>query len=162
MAEAENKGTGAQEDDSDDCPDFFYFCKRALAQVREMIKNGEKITEDKIGELVSPENLDDNEIMVPVDMGGTDFDDVEHMVKELGPEGAAKELVKCADKFEARNNQLQDDEDEGPMEMTAKEWRAVLEEDEDDEEGEEEEFPEDDEDDDDEDPTPSPKKAKLS
>lgn len=164
MVEAENKAKDAP-DDEEDSPDYFYVCKRALADVREKLKKGEEITKEKVGELTSPENLDDDEVMVPVDMCGVSekFDDVEQMVEELGPKGTAEALVKAADNFEAHKDQLK--EDECPKEMTAKEWRAVLEEDED-EEGEEEESGEgeepEEEDDDDEDVSPPAKKTKTS
>lgn len=167
-AMAEQKAKAVPDDENS--PDYFYICKRALLEVREKIKKGEEITKDNVEELTSPENLKDDEIMVPVDMRGVgeEFDDVEQMVGELGPKGTAEALVKAADYFEAHKGQLQ--EDECPKEMTAKDWRAVLAEEEgDDEEGEEEYYTEGDEleepeeeDDDDEDPTPAAKKAKKS
>merc|ERR1712137_1344685 len=100
---------------------------------------GEEITKEKVGELTSPENLDDDEIMVPVDMCGVSekFDDVEQMVEELGPKGTAEALVKAADNFETHKDQLQEEESG---------------------DGEEPE----EEDDDDEDASPPPKKAKTS
>merc|ERR1719327_333452 len=98
---------------------------------------------------------------------GQDFDDVEQMVEKLGPKEAARAFVKAADYFIA--NKDKEPEEDRPKEMTAKEWKQVLEEDEDvfqegEEEdllleGEEEELDVDEEDEDD---APAAKKAKTA
>merc|ERR1712032_184758 len=87
--------------------------------------------------LAFPENIADEEIMVPVDMRGVeeDFDDVEQMVEKLGPKGAAEAFLKAKEYFDA--NKDDEPEEERPKEMTAAEWKQVLEEG--DDEGEEEE-----------------------
>merc|ERR1712190_664197 len=93
---------------------------------------------------MGPENIADEEIMVPVDMRGVeqDFDDVEQMVEKLGPKGAAEAFLKAKEYFDA--NKDGEPEEERPKPMTAAEWKQVLEEDDDEEEeelleGEEEE-----------------------
>merc|ERR1719510_2732299 len=112
-----------------------------------------------INELTFPENLKDDEIMVPVDMRGVggDFDDVEQMVEKLGPKGTAEAFIKAAEYFEA--NKDKEPEDERPKPMTAADWKKVLEEDEF-LEGEEEEGADDLEDDEDE-AEPATKKQKT-
>merc|ERR1712137_605536 len=92
-----------------------------------------------VEELAQSQHLDDNEMMVPVDMCGVGekYDGVEAMIEELGPKGAAEAFVKAADNFEAYKNQLQ--EDECLREITAKEWRDILEADDDDDEEDEDE-----------------------
>merc|ERR1719436_443613 len=76
--------------------------------------------------------------MVPVDMRGVgeDFDDVEGMVEKLGPKGTAEAFVKAREYFDA--NKDKEPDDERPKEMTAGEWKQVLQEEGDDLEGEEE------------------------
>merc|ERR1712039_165547 len=93
-----------------------------------------------VNELTFPENLDDAEVMIPVDMRGVgaEYDDVEQMVEKLGAKGTAEAFVKAAEYFNA--NKDNEPEDERPKPMTAKEWRKILEEQ--DDEGEEEELPE--------------------
>merc|ERR1719245_39706 len=121
-----------------------------------------------INELTFPENLKDDEIMVPVDMRGVggDFDDVEQMVEKLGPKGTAEAFIKAAEYFEA--NKDKEPEDERPKPMTAAEWKKVLEDDDAEEEeeelfeGEEEEGDDDLEDEDEEgDAEPAAKKQKT-
>merc|ERR1712194_568376 len=111
-----------------------------------------------VNELTFPENLPDEEVMLPVDMRGVgeDFDDVEQMVEKLGPKGTAQAFIKAKEYFDA--NKDKEPEDERPQPMTAAEWRAVLE-DEDLLEDEEEEV--DDEDEEEEDGEPAAKKAKT-
>merc|ERR1712137_1327984 len=89
-----------------------------------------------VEELAQSQHLDDNEMMVPVDMCGVGekYDGVEAMIEELGPKGAAEAFVKAADNFEAYKNQLQ--EDECLQEITAKEWRDILEADDEEDEDE--------------------------
>lgn len=127
-------------DDNDDGQDIFYVCKRSLETLKEKLKSEkqEAITQDMVNELTFPENLKDDEIMVPVDMRGVggDFDDVEQMVEKLGPKGTAEAFIKAAEYFKA--NKDNEPEDERPKPMTAAEWKKVLEED--DAEGEEEDF----------------------
>merc|ERR1712194_762243 len=124
------------------------------------IKKGEEITQDLVNELTFPENLPDEEVMLPVDMRGVgeDFDDVEQMVEKLGPKGAAQAFIKAKEYFDA-NKDKEADEDR-PKPMTAAEWKDVLGGADIDEmlEGEEEELEEDDEEADE----PAAKKAKTA
>merc|ERR1711997_550666 len=93
---------------------------------------------DMVNKLAFPENIADEEIMVPVDMRGVeeDFDDVEQMVGKLGPKGAAEAFLKAKEYFDA--NKDGDPEEERPKPMTAAEWKQVLEEDLDDPDEEDE------------------------
>eukprot|EP00440_Ansanella_granifera_P061439 gb/GFBE01066609.1/.p1 GENE.gb/GFBE01066609.1/~~gb/GFBE01066609.1/.p1 ORF type:complete len:158 (+),score=85.82 gb/GFBE01066609.1/:1-474(+) len=118
--------------------DIFYICKKTLETVKEKLKKNEDITEDLVNELTFPENLADEEVMVPVDMRGVgeDFDDVEQMVEKLGPKGTAEAFIKAAEYFDA--NKDGEKEEDRPKPMTAAEWRQVLAEDDLLEEGEEE------------------------
>merc|ERR1719203_583431 len=105
---------------------------------------GEDITQEMVSELTFPENLPDEELMVPVDMRGVgeDFDDGEQMVAKLGPKGAAEAFLKAKEYFDANKDGEADEE--RPKPMTAAEWRKVV--DEDDGEGEEEDLAEEEED----------------
>merc|ERR550537_555581 len=153
-------------DELGDAADIFYISQKTLESVKDQLSKGEEISEEKVKELAFPENLGDEELMVPVDMRGVgeDFDDVEQMLQKLGNKGTAEAFVKAFEYFEA--NKDKEPEDERPKPMTAKEWREVLEEDQLDE-GEEEDFLEDEEaeeenvDDDGEAEGPEAKKAKT-
>merc|ERR1712039_932068 len=130
-----------------DCQDIFYVCKKTLESLQEKLKKAEEVTQDMVNKLAFPENIADEEIMVPVDMRGVeeDFDDVEQMVEKLGPKGAAEAFLKAKEYFDA--NKDKEPEEDRPKAMTAAEWRSILEEDDSfDEmmEGEEEELLEDD------------------
>merc|ERR1719251_493030 len=80
-----------------------------------------------VDKLAFPENIDDEEIVIPVDMRGVeeDFDDVEQMVQKLGPKGTIEAFIKAKEYFDA--NKDKEPEDERPQPMTAAEWRQVLE-----------------------------------
>uniref|UniRef100_A0A7S1LN79 Uncharacterized protein n=1 Tax=Alexandrium catenella TaxID=2925 RepID=A0A7S1LN79_ALECA len=136
-AEQANAAEGAAEDGENE-GDYFYVCQRALDSVKDKLKKGEEITQEIVNDLAFPDGLADEEQMVPVDMSasGGDFDDVEQMVEQLGPKGAAEAFVKAFEHFEKIKETIP--EDERPKPMTAKEWKAVLAEDE--MEGEEEEM----------------------
>merc|ERR1712060_692951 len=103
--------------------------------------------------------------MIPVDMRGVgeNFDDVEDMMEKLGVGGTAEAFVKARKYFE--ENKDGEPEEERPKEMTAGEWKKILEDDilegleEELFEGEEEEFDDGDEEENDEEPPA--KKAKT-
>jgi len=135
-----------------------------------MIAKSEEVTQDLVNELTFPENLDDAEMMIPVDMRGVgaQYDDVEQMVEKLGAKGTAEAFLKAAEYFDA--NKDNEPEEERPKPMTAAEWKSVLEEDVGEEgeeelgffEGEEEELCEEAEEElDGEDGEPASKKAKT-
>eukprot|EP00428_Durinskia_dybowskii_P062963 CAMPEP_0170381530 /NCGR_PEP_ID=MMETSP0117_2-20130122/14460_1 /TAXON_ID=400756 /ORGANISM="Durinskia baltica, Strain CSIRO CS-38" /LENGTH=203 /DNA_ID=CAMNT_0010637111 /DNA_START=77 /DNA_END=686 /DNA_ORIENTATION=- len=129
--------------------DIFYVCKKTLMSLKDKLKKGEEITDEAVNELTFPEKLADEEVMIPVDMRGVgeEFEDVEEMVKKLGPKGTAEAFIKARDYFEA-NKDGEADSDR-PKEMTAAEWKAVLAEDDDDLEcGEEEDLLDEDEEED--------------
>merc|ERR1712125_57260 len=100
--------------------------------------NSAEIEKSLLDELTFPENLGDDEVMIPVDMRGVgeDFDDVEQMVEKLGAKGTAEAFAKALDYFEA--NKDKEPADERPQPMTAAEWKQVIAEDDFDEGGEEE------------------------
>lgn len=179
MADEEKKADAAAEaDELPDTQDIFYVCKKTLEQLKEKLKAEQEITKESVSELTSPENLADDEMMVPVDMRGVaekvgkDFDDVDMMVDELGAMGTAQAFIAAAEYFEA--NKDNEPKEERPQPMTAKEWRKILEEHDEAEDIEEEELLEDEEEeaeDDFDDPEeglgeedgdePPPKKAKT-
>merc|ERR1712226_1712816 len=119
--------------------DIFYVCKKALENCKEKIKNSAEIEKSLLDELTFPENLGDDEVMIPVDMRGVgeDFDDVEQMVEKLGAKGTVEAFIKAADYFDA--NKDNEPEEERPKPMTAADWKNVLDDD-DSLEGEEEEL----------------------
>eukprot|EP00448_Togula_jolla_P002103 CAMPEP_0170618402 /NCGR_PEP_ID=MMETSP0224-20130122/26942_1 /TAXON_ID=285029 /ORGANISM="Togula jolla, Strain CCCM 725" /LENGTH=175 /DNA_ID=CAMNT_0010944379 /DNA_START=48 /DNA_END=575 /DNA_ORIENTATION=- len=119
--------------------DIFYVSRKTLESVKEKLKNSQDITKEDMEALTFPEHLADEEMMVPVDMNGVgdDYDDVEQMVSKLGPKGAAEAFVKAEEHFAKSAETMP--EDERPKPLSAKEWRAILEE-EDHMEGEEEEL----------------------
>merc|ERR1712190_323160 len=94
-----------------------------------MGKKSEEITQELLNELTFPENLADEEMMVPVDMRGVgaEYDDVEQMVEKLGAKGTIEAFIKAADYFDA--NKDNEPEDERPKPMTAAEWKTVLDDD---------------------------------
>merc|ERR1712014_494521 len=109
--------------------DIFYVCKKALQTCKDKVSKGEEVTQELVNELTFPENLPDDEMMVPVDMRGvgTDFDDVEQMMEKLGAKGTIEAFIKAAEYFDA--NKDNEPEEERPKPMTAAEWKQVLEED---------------------------------
>jgi len=122
-------------------PDIFYVCKKNLEDLRQTVKDGKDITQENVRSLADPEDLEDNEELVPVDMRGTgsDFADVDEMVEKLGPKGAVEAFLKARDFLvEAEKDKAEADRTQP---MSAKEWREVLQEEDDmlDMEGEEEE-----------------------
>eukprot|EP00429_Kryptoperidinium_foliaceum_P072493 CAMPEP_0176064464 /NCGR_PEP_ID=MMETSP0120_2-20121206/32152_1 /TAXON_ID=160619 /ORGANISM="Kryptoperidinium foliaceum, Strain CCMP 1326" /LENGTH=165 /DNA_ID=CAMNT_0017398037 /DNA_START=73 /DNA_END=570 /DNA_ORIENTATION=- len=164
MADAEEN----KSDDGISGQDIFYVCKKTLETLKEKLKKDEEITQDLVNELTFPEQLADSEVMVPVDMRGVgqEFEDVEEMVNKLGPKGTAQAFMNAREHFEA--NKDGEPEEDRPKEMTAAEWKKVLEEGDDmDLEGEEEDLLEDaeeddlDEDDEEEADEPAAKKAKT-
>merc|ERR1719329_135519 len=64
--------------------------------------------------------------MIPVDMAGTgeQFDDVDGMIEQLGPKGAAEAFMKARAYFEENKDKTPDEDRAQPM--TAVEWRQVL------------------------------------
>merc|ERR1711920_516244 len=148
--------------------DIFYVCKKALQTCKDKVSKGEEVTQELVNELTFPENLADDEIMVPVDMRGvgTDFDDVEQMMEKLGAKGTIEAFIKAADYFDA--NKDNEPEEERPKPMTAADWKNVLDDDDSFEgeeeelfEGEEEELDDDDAEEGGADAEPASKKAKT-
>merc|ERR1712039_197495 len=109
--------------------DIFYVCKKALETCKEKIKKSEDVEQALLTQLTFPEDLADDEMMVPVDMRGVgeQYDDVEQMVEKLGPKGTVEAFIKAAEYFDA--NKDKEPDDERPKAMTAAEWKKVLEED---------------------------------
>jgi len=119
---------GELDDEVCDGQDIFYVPQKDL----EALKKGEK-KEDEVkaflDKVIHPENVNDEEIMIPVDMrgAGKDYMSIEEMVSELGQQGAVDAFIKARAYFEA--NKDGEPEDDRPKPMSAKEWKQVMEED---------------------------------
>ena len=107
--------------------DYLYVGARALGSVREKLKTGGLVTQAEADGLLFPEELPDEELVVPVDMqgAGCDFVDLEQMAAELGPQGAAAAFVAAADHFDATKDSVP--EGQRPQPMKAADWKIMLE-----------------------------------
>merc|ERR1711990_1027129 len=92
-----------------------------------MGKEAKDITGEDVDKLTSPESLEDDAMMVPVDMRGVG----EEMIEKLGAKGVAEAFMKARKYFEENNK------DPEAKPMTAAEWRKVLEDDQMEDRGEE-------------------------
>ena len=109
---------------------FHLFClQENPRELTGKLKHAEEVTQDMVNKLAFPENIADEEIMVPVGLQGLEeeFDDVEQMVEKLGPKGAVEAFLKAKEYFDA--NKDGEPEEERPKPMTAAEWKQILEED---------------------------------
>mmetsp|Transcript_45937 Transcript_45937/g.121455 ORF Transcript_45937/g.121455 Transcript_45937/m.121455 type:complete len:156 (-) Transcript_45937:7-474(-) len=118
-------------------PEIFFVSRRALEALREQLRQGDgKVDGALVGELARPEDLPDDEVMVPVDMRGAGgvYDDVAQLVRILGPRGAAEAFARADDYFRANKDGEPAEDRLGPV--TALEWREAAENDDSDEGGE--------------------------
>ena len=133
-------GESDEEEEAPDYPDIVYVCNKTLEKLQVKLMAAEEVTQAMVNELVFPENIADEETMVPVDLRGAglaqDYDDIEQMVEKLGPMIAAVVFLKAKEYFDA--NMDGEPEDERPKPMLAAEWKQDLTEDDDD--GDEEEL----------------------
>jgi len=107
--------------------DIFYVDEKSLNDIKAKLSEKGEITTEMIDTLAFPEKVPDDNTMVPVDMRGVEeeFEDVEQMLAKLGAQGAAEAFAKARAYFEENKDKIPEEERAKPM--TAKEWRAVLE-----------------------------------
>merc|ERR1712150_189609 len=145
--------------------DLYYVPQKAIDGIKEKLKNGKVEADIKpfLDQVMNPEEIPDEEMMLPVDMRGVgkEYDSVEDMVKDLGVVGAAEAFLKAREDFEA--NKDNEPEEERPSPMTAKAWRSALLEGEEEEimEGEESDGLDEEEEEGNEDFAPAEKKQKT-
>jgi len=134
----EEIASGDEEEIDEDGGGIMYVRQKIYNELKAKLKDSKDIATKDVEDLVAVEGIPDDENMVPVDMTavGEPFEDVEQMLTKLGPKPAAEAFIKARELFE--KNEDGEPEDERPKEMTAKEWREVLEEEDMLEEGEEE------------------------
>eukprot|EP00929_Paragymnodinium_shiwhaense_P048035 TRINITY_DN2434_c0_g1_i1.p2 TRINITY_DN2434_c0_g1~~TRINITY_DN2434_c0_g1_i1.p2 ORF type:complete len:167 (+),score=93.82 TRINITY_DN2434_c0_g1_i1:74-574(+) len=158
------------DDELANTPDIFYVSKKVFEECQAKLKGSKDIGAEEVKKLASAEDLDDSEVMIPIDMRGAGDeleDDVEEMVTKLGPKKSVEIFVKCREYFVA--NKDKEPEEDRPQNITVGEWKQLME---DDFEGEEEDLFEDEEEEDceeealedeaEEDAEPAAKKAKTS
>lgn len=88
------------------------------------------VTEGTINELMFPEDLPDDSVLVPVDISGADanFDgDFEKLLEKLGPNGTADAIIQAAELFNS-TTASKFAEDERPIAMTVAQWKKALDE----------------------------------
>ena len=79
---------------------FVYVNKKALENLQSRLTKQQNIKRDMVCKLVLPNCLDDEETAVPVDLQG--LNDVDQLMDELGPKGAAEAILKAKESFEAK------------------------------------------------------------
>merc|ERR1712118_578907 len=79
-----------------------------------------------VEKLTMPEELDDEEEVVPVDMQDDqeDFEDPADMIEKLGAKGTAEFFVKAQERFETNKSKMP--EDDRPAPMKASEWKDLM------------------------------------
>ena len=94
----------------------------------DQLKKAEEVAQDMVNSMLSPVNIADDEMMVPVDFRcpALDFDD---------PKGAAEAFAKAKEYFD--DNKEGKPEEQRPKPMTAAEWKQTMEEGDDEDEEEE-------------------------
>mmetsp|Transcript_89917 Transcript_89917/g.194486 ORF Transcript_89917/g.194486 Transcript_89917/m.194486 type:complete len:181 (+) Transcript_89917:51-593(+) len=125
-----------EEDPGDE--NIVFVSQKLLKELKEALAKGAKITKEQVEALRSPEAVPDEELVVPVDLRGIDKHleddpvdenlciDVEAIIAKLGVKGAAEAFVEARRCFEA-NAAGGPADDDRPKDMTAKEWRAMIE-----------------------------------
>jgi len=169
--EAEKKAAAAAAEGDDASSDagfgICYVREKVLKELKEQVKAGKEITKDAVDKLTADEDIDPEEMMVPVDMAGLgdDIEDMDALMEKLGAKGIAEAFIAAEERFKANKDKME--ADSVPQPMTAKEWKELAEEAEledmesEDLEDEEEEEELDDEDEEG-DEEPAAKKAKTS
>ena len=108
--------------------DLFYVSKTGFEHLLTLLLEGEEIPEAAVLDLFDPDKWAPDTVMIPVDVSGCgqnmDFDDIEGLVRQIGPKGAAEALVKAHEHFHSNPNNVPDED--LPMPMTAAEWFAHL------------------------------------
>jgi len=110
--------------------EYFYVPKKKIETVKVLLQRGREVIADLVDELTFHDGLKESEIMVPIDMRGAGneaFDDVETMVQKVGLQGAAEAFVKAWEFFETNKETLP--LTKRPTNITAEEWKAILEDD---------------------------------
>mmetsp|Transcript_1479 Transcript_1479/g.1727 ORF Transcript_1479/g.1727 Transcript_1479/m.1727 type:complete len:104 (+) Transcript_1479:105-416(+) len=96
MAKTPEEKLAAKDDDDNDSEavgfSICYARKKVLDGLRERLKKGEEVTKEQVNALTSDENVDPEEIMVPIDIAGLEDHDIEDMdavIEKLGAKGVA-------------------------------------------------------------------------
>merc|ERR1712176_1000811 len=69
VVESDMESVSSASSDDDDDDGIFYVGEKHLENVRQKLKKGEEITQELVNQLAFPEDLPDEEVVVPVDMG---------------------------------------------------------------------------------------------
>lgn len=113
---------------------IYYIPQRPLADlVSRLSDDGAEITAASVVDLVAPQDLQDDDVLLPADMSVVDgrFEDVHDMIEKLGARGAAEALVGASRRFEWTKQRIPERRRPKPMtvhEYEAAEMRAAAEE----------------------------------
>mmetsp|Transcript_41521 Transcript_41521/g.62752 ORF Transcript_41521/g.62752 Transcript_41521/m.62752 type:complete len:160 (-) Transcript_41521:260-739(-) len=141
-----------------------YVREKILEELKTKVKSGAEISKELVEKLTDDEEIDLQEMMVPIDMGNNE-EDLEDLLENKGAKVVAEMFIKAQETFEKSKASMP--EEDIPKPMTAEELASRLGPDFM-EEGEEEEMmfdedaEEDDDDDDDDEDEPPTKKAKKA
>eukprot|EP00442_Polarella_glacialis_P048479 CAMPEP_0115123592 /NCGR_PEP_ID=MMETSP0227-20121206/47642_1 /TAXON_ID=89957 /ORGANISM="Polarella glacialis, Strain CCMP 1383" /LENGTH=163 /DNA_ID=CAMNT_0002526009 /DNA_START=40 /DNA_END=531 /DNA_ORIENTATION=- len=108
---------------------ILYVSKDRLSELSKKLKSkkADEITPKEVEQLMFPEDMDDDAILVPVDISGEGDDfptDHEELVEKLGAKAAVEAMVRAADLFKASSKKFK--KDQLPLPMSAGEWMTEL------------------------------------
>merc|ERR1711924_222314 len=116
--------------------DIFYVCEKALKDAKEKLGKKEETTTGLVQKIAFPDDIDDDEIMVPVDMRGVEKIEEDERPKpmtaaewrnvlgegdedDLLLEGEEEEFLDCGEDLEEEGD-LEEDEEDDAEEPAAK------------------------------------------
>lgn len=111
--------------DPNKAPDMYYVPEKLFAAMRAKVVKGGKVTNKDVSDLVNAK-LPDQEMYIPVDMNGAgeNLDDFEDALKEHGAKKVAQCFMAARMYFENNKNEIFFGKT-CPTPITAKEWRAM-------------------------------------
>mmetsp|Transcript_71952 Transcript_71952/g.181522 ORF Transcript_71952/g.181522 Transcript_71952/m.181522 type:complete len:170 (-) Transcript_71952:316-825(-) len=158
--------------DSEELDKILYVSQDRLEALKKKLKSGKGkgITAKDVQELMYPEDLDDDKVLVPVDISsaGPDFPTThEEVLEKVSPQEAVEAIVQAEKAFATSSKKFK--KDDRPIPMSVGEWMTAMglqdmaEENGEEEEleGDEEEEPEDEEEEEPEAPAPASKKRRT-
>mmetsp|Transcript_44414 Transcript_44414/g.105221 ORF Transcript_44414/g.105221 Transcript_44414/m.105221 type:complete len:183 (+) Transcript_44414:65-613(+) len=124
----------AADDEEDDGENLFYASQKVLMLLKVKLDKGDEIAKDLLLKLSVPGDMDDEEMLLPIDLRCLDKEfpgedlineslhlDVERMVEKLGTKKAAEMFIKAQQDFLSAKDKMREEERLEPI--TAAQWR---------------------------------------
>lgn len=120
---------GDGDSSSDVDSDVIWVLKAALNEVSNSVERGFSVSKEKIDELLDPDEVADDAVLIPLDMSEASLHDLDDLAEQIGATKVAELLIRAREAFLDNLEAMPvEDQEDVPQELTGADYKLMMDE----------------------------------